>query len=111
MYLVKFLQGYDGRVYPEFPTGNGQIDLIINYAGQVYGLEVKSFSTKHEYDKGLKQAARYGEKLGLTEITLGLFVEAVDEANRKKYEVAYHDATTGVTVKPVFVVIGSRRVV
>ncbi len=111
MYLVKFLQGYDGQVYPEFPTGNGQIDLIINYAGQVYGLEVKSFSTKHEYNKGLGQAARYGKKLGLTEVTLGLFVEAVDEANRQKYEIDYHDTATGVTVKPVFVVIGSQRVV
>jgi Holliday junction resolvase-like predicted endonuclease len=109
MYLVKFLQGYDGHIYPEFPTGNGKIDLIINYAGQVYGIEVKSFSNKHKYDKGVVQAAKYGKTLGLSEITLGLFVEVVDEANRKKYEVDYHDPTTGVTVKPVFVVIGSRR--
>jgi len=107
MYLTKFLQGYGGQVYPEFPTGNGQIDLIISYAGQRYGLEVKSFSTKHEYDKGLIQAARYGNMLGLSEITLGLFVEAVDETNRKKYEVDYHDPTTQVTVKPVFVLIGA----
>jgi len=107
MYLAKFLQGYGGQVYPEFPTGNGQIDLIISYAGQMYGLEVKSFSTKHEYDKGLVQAARYGKTLGLSEITLGLFVEAVDETNRKKYEVDYHDAATQITVKPVFVVIGA----
>jgi hypothetical protein len=70
---------------------------------------VKSFSNKHKYDKGVVQAAKYGKTLGLSEITLGLFVEAVDEANRKKYEVDYHDPTTGVTVKPVFVVIGSRR--
>jgi hypothetical protein len=75
----------------------------------MYGLEVKSFSTKHTYDKGLVQAAKYGKKLGLSEITLGLFVEAVDEANRKKYEVEYKDAEAGVVVKPVFVVIGSRR--
>ncbi len=109
MYLVKFLKNKKGYVYPEFPTGNGKIDLIINYAGQMYGIEVKSFADKFGYNEGLIQAAKYGKKLGLTEITLGLFVEAVDEANRKKYEVAYHDATTGVTVKPVFVVIGSRR--
>ncbi|MDM8532408.1 AAA-like domain-containing protein [Anaerolineales bacterium HSG25] len=109
MYLIKFLQGYDGHVYPEFPTGNGQIDLIIKHAGKMYGLEVKSFSTKYGYDKGLVQAAKYGKKLGLSELALGLFVETIDEANRKKYEVVYQDATTGVTVKPVFVVIGSRR--
>ncbi|MDM8530769.1 AAA-like domain-containing protein [Anaerolineales bacterium HSG25] len=109
MYLIKFLQGYDGRVYPEFPTGNGQIDLIIKHAGKMYGLEVKSFSTNHEYNKALSQAARYGQSLGVNEITLGFFVEAINEANRKKYEVVYQDASTGVTVKPVFVVIGSRK--
>ncbi|MDM8527727.1 AAA-like domain-containing protein [Anaerolineales bacterium HSG24] len=109
MYLVKFLQGYDSHVYPEFPTGNGKIDLIIKHAGKMYGLEVKSFSNQYGYDKGLIQAAKYGQKLGLSEITLGLFVEAVDEANRKKYEVVYQDTDTGVTVKPVFVVIGSRK--
>ncbi|MDM8532489.1 AAA-like domain-containing protein [Anaerolineales bacterium HSG25] len=109
MYLIKFLQGYDGRVYPEFPTGNGQIDLIIKHAGKIYGLEIKSFSTNHEYKKALNQAARYGKSLGVNEITLGFFVEAINEANRKKYEVDYQDATTGVTVKPVFVVIGSRK--
>ncbi|MDM8527315.1 AAA-like domain-containing protein [Anaerolineales bacterium HSG24] len=109
MYLIKFLQGYDGHVYPEFPTGNGQIDLIINYANQVYGLEIKSFSTTHEYNKALDQAARYGKSLGVNEITLGFFVETIDETNRKKYEVVYQDTTTGVTVKPVFVVIGSRK--
>ncbi|MDM8529839.1 ATP-binding protein [Anaerolineales bacterium HSG25] len=109
MYLIKFLQGYDGRVYPEFPTGNGQIDLIIKHAGKMYGLEIKSFSTNHAYKKALSQAARYGKSLGVNEITLGFFVEAINEANRKKYEVVYQDATTGVTVKPVFVVIGSRK--
>ncbi|MDM8528620.1 AAA-like domain-containing protein [Anaerolineales bacterium HSG24] len=109
MYLIKFLQGYDGHVYPEFPTGNGKIDLIIKHAGKMYGLEVKSFSTNHEYNKALDQAARYGKSLGVNEITLGFFVESIDETNRKKYEVDYQDATTGVTVKPVFVVIGSRK--
>ncbi|MDM8521213.1 hypothetical protein QUF64_14300, partial [Anaerolineales bacterium HSG6] len=67
------------------------------------------FSTNHEYNKALNQAARYGQSLGVNEITLGFFVEAINEANRKKYEVVYQDATTGVTVKPVFVVIGSRK--
>jgi len=45
-YLASFLQGYDGQVWPEFPTGNGKADLIIRYAGEVYGVEVKSFSSQ-----------------------------------------------------------------
>ena len=39
MYLSHFLEGYSGRIYPEFPTGNGKIDLIVQYAGKMYGLE------------------------------------------------------------------------
>ena len=53
------------------------------------------------------QAARYGQQLGLTEITLALFVEAVDDANRAKYEAVYEDQETGVTVRPVFVETGT----
>ena len=28
LYLVNFLRSYEAEVYPEFPTGNGQIDLL-----------------------------------------------------------------------------------
>ncbi len=104
-YLTDFMRRHDGQVLAEFPTGNGQIDLIIRYVGQVFGIEVKSYSDKTEYKKGLVQAARYAKKLGLTEITLALFVEAAPEVERRKYEVDYQQ--DGVTVKPVFVEVGS----
>ena len=107
MYLAGFLQHRQGQVWPEFPTGNGKIDLIIHYAGQVYGVEVKSFVDAYEYNRALSQAARYGQQLGLTEITLALFVEAVDETNRTRYEATYTDAETGVIVTPVFVATGT----
>jgi hypothetical protein len=106
MYLSRFLRPYAGQVWPEFPTGNGKVDLILHYAAQRYVIEVKSFSTHYEYQKALGQAARYGHKLGLDTITLALFVEAVDDANRAKYETVYVDAETGVTVVPVFVETG-----
>lgn len=105
-YLARFLDSYGGRVTPEFPTGNGQIDLLIQHAGQRFGLEVKSFMSQHEYTKALYQAARYAQQLGLHVITLLLFVEAVDDENRRKYEAVYQDAATGVTVEPVFVTTG-----
>ncbi|MCP4220656.1 MAG: hypothetical protein GY765_38870, partial [bacterium] len=41
-YLSEFLQPGDGRIVPEFPTGNGKIDLLITYAGKRYGIELKS---------------------------------------------------------------------
>ncbi len=106
MYLHRFLAGFDGRVYPEFPTGNGKIDLIIEYAGKTYGLEVKSYTTHKEFQKALGQAAEYGRQLQLAEIYLIVFVESIDEANRTKYEAAHLDRNTGLNVVPVFVEIG-----
>ncbi|MDY7080693.1 MAG: hypothetical protein SXV54_27750 [Chloroflexota bacterium] len=101
-YLDKFLRHRGGQVLPEFPTGNDKIDLIIEYADQVYGLEAKSYVDAYEYKKALRQAAQYGQQLGLTEIALAFFVEQIDDANRIKYEVICADEATGVTVRPIF---------
>lgn len=106
IYLSRFIQRRGGQVWPEFPTGNGQVDLLIRYAGREYALEVKSFVDDYEYQKGLNQAARYGHKLGLSQVTLVLFIEAVDEGNRQKYEVVHTDEATGVVVEPIFLVTG-----
>jgi len=70
LYLVNFFNSYEVQVQPEFPTGNGQIDLLIRYAGQLFGLELKTFTNQHSYRQALKQTAKYGRKLGVTEIRL-----------------------------------------
>ncbi|MCP5104217.1 MAG: hypothetical protein GY950_12595, partial [bacterium] len=88
-YLNQFLRPRGGRVIPEFPTGNGKIDLLITYAGLRYGIEIKSYSTQWEYNEALKQAAKYGKQLELTEIFLLFFVDKIDAAGRKKYEADY----------------------
>ncbi len=106
IYLAHFLQSRQGQVFPGFPTGNGKIDLVIRDVGQVYGLEVKSYTNKYEYRVALSQAACYGQQLGLDEITLAFFVEAIDAASREQYEAVYHEDETGVTVLPVFVTTG-----
>ncbi|MCP4698350.1 MAG: hypothetical protein GY862_16070, partial [Gammaproteobacteria bacterium] len=106
LYLTAFLRHYDSQVQPEFPTGNGQIDLLIRHAGQLFGLELKSFSTQRAYRKALPHIAEYARQLGLTEIWLGLFIEAVDETNRQRFETDYTDSETGITVHPVFVQTG-----
>ena len=102
-WLTRFLQRTGGRVYPEFPTGNGQIDLLVRYQTYRYGLELKSFRSDFEYNLALGQAARYAQQLQLATITVVFFVEAVDDENRVLYETPYHDVTTGVVVEPVLV--------
>ncbi len=94
-------------MWPEFPTGNGQIDLIVTYNGRTYGIEVKSFSDEFAYREALDQAAAYGDQLGLSEITLAFFVEYVDDANREKYEKDHLNEKFGVLVIPVFVETGN----
>jgi hypothetical protein len=105
-YLKQFLGTEGGNVIPEFPTGNGKIDLILTYAGERYGLEVKSYSTRGNYSHALVHAAQYGKQLGLGEIFLVFFVDAIDEENRGRYEKDYLDETTGVKVVPIFVETG-----
>ncbi len=105
-YLRRFLGNKNARVWPEFPTGNGTIDLIINYEGTRYGLELKSYSDERAYRESLGQAARYGKSLGLSVIWLVVFVEHIPDEYRKKYETDHIDGETGVTVRPVFAATG-----
>ncbi len=107
LYLVSFFRNYGVQVVPEFPTGNGAIDLLIRYAGQLFGLELKSFANQPGYRQALKQAAKYGKNLGVTVVWLVLFVEAVDDQNRQRFEMVYTDKKTGVVVHPLFVQTGS----
>lgn len=106
-WLYQFLTEFGGQVTPEFPTGNGQIDLLVTYGDRLYGIEVKSFTNQKQYRSALGQAARYGKQLKQSEIWLVFFVEAVNDENRKKYEITYQDEKTGVVVHPVLLVIGS----
>ena len=105
-YLQAFFQRWKGKVYPEFPTGNGQIDLLITYKGQRYGIEVKSFQDESSYQEGLTQSVRYGKRLGLTEVVMASFIEQVSDEMRQKYEAPQVDEESGIRVLPVFVMIG-----
>ena len=90
-------------MFPEFPTGNGRIDLMIRHAGRRYGLELKSFTDPAAYQEALAQAADYGRQLDLEQVALVLFVESIDPATREEYEAEYIDSATGVKVQPMFV--------
>ncbi len=102
-YLNEFLKDFDGNVAPEFPTGNGKVDLLIRYRGKIYALEVKSFTGIRLYRAALEQAARYAKSLGKEEIFLVFFIDDIDEKSREKYGAPFRDDGTGVTVNPLFI--------
>lgn len=106
-FLCDFLETRQAKVWPEFPAGNGAVDILIKYAGRLYALELKSYTDKAGFGKALDQAAKYGKQLALLEISLVFFVEYIDEANREKYEQRYPNAETGVTVSAIFVETGN----
>jgi hypothetical protein len=78
-YLLDLLSGRGVEVIPQFPTGNGKIDLILKYHGKVYAMELKSFKDMYSYEKGIGQAAEYGGQLGLKEVVFLVFVELSQE--------------------------------
>ncbi|MDM8549846.1 AAA-like domain-containing protein [Desulfobacterales bacterium HSG2] len=106
-YLCDFLGTKYAQVWPEFPTGNGEVDLVIRYEGHVYALELKSYTDERGYREALGQAARYGRQLRLSEVSLVFFVEYIDDANREKYERDHTDEESGVLVMPMFVDTGN----
>ncbi len=105
--IDKFLKNKGGSVIPEFPTGNGKIDLIVRFIDKKYGLELKSYTDETGYRDALTQSANYGKQLKLKEIYLLEFVPEIDKKNREKYEQEHHDKKTGVMVIPVFIETGN----
>ncbi len=58
MYLKSFFQDMGGAVFPEFPTGNGKIDILIRRDGTLYALELKSFKNRYAYRQAIERAAQ-----------------------------------------------------
>ncbi len=81
-HLYFWLQSAIGRrcvVSPEFPTGNGRVDLHLRCRDRRGLIEVKSFTDRTELDHSLQQAAKYARKLALPSITLAVFVPVDDD--------------------------------
>ncbi len=81
-HLYFWLQNAVGRrcsVSPEFPTGNGRVDLHLRCKDRQAVIEVKSFTNQAELEHSRKQAAAYARKLRLPAITLAVFVPVEDE--------------------------------
>ena len=80
-HLYAWLNAAIGRrcvTSPEFPTGNGKVDIHIRCNEKKGIIEVKSFVDMSETRKGTEQAAAYARSLNLTSVTIALFVPLDD---------------------------------
>ncbi len=89
-------------VSPEFPTGNGKVDIHLK-CGQKQGIiEVKSFRNASRLKKDRTKAAQYAKSLKLDVVTMAVFVPVDDDTVLKKLSGEY--AIQGVQV--IVVAIG-----
>ena len=89
-------------ISPEFPTGNGKVDIHIRCKDTEGIIEVKSFRSPAKTKEAIIQAAAYAKSLGLNSVTLALFVPVEDEIILNKLSVQ----TTIDTVLVLMVAIG-----
>jgi hypothetical protein len=71
-HLYHWLQmalGIESAISPEFPTGNGKVDLHIVYEGKKGIIEVKSFTNLKASGRARKQAAAYAKQTGYPDLS------------------------------------------
>ena len=89
-HLYAWLKEAIGRrcvVSPEFPTGNGKVDLHLRCAEKRGIIEVKSFVDAYQAKEARGQAAQYAKELGLAKVTVAMFVPIEDESVLAKLSV------------------------
>ena len=86
-------------VSPEFPTGNGKVDLHLKCGGRRGIIEVKSFKSFAATERAKTQAARYAKRMGLASVALAIFVPVSDETVLEALsgETVIDDATVALT--------------
>ncbi len=86
-HLFSWLMDAVGRrcvVSPEFPTGNGKVDLHLRCGSQRGIIEVKSFVGRYQIQSDQKQAADYAKSLGIDSVTIALFIPVLEETVLEK---------------------------
>ena len=81
-HLYAWLQNAVGRrraVSPEFPTGNGRVDLHLKCGDRKAVIEIKSFTDLAALEEAKIQAAGYAKKLSMGSIALVVFAPVEDE--------------------------------
>jgi hypothetical protein len=71
-------------ISPEFPTGNGKVDLHLKCGSQLGIIEVKSFVKSYQLKFDKKKAADYAKSLGLNNVTMAVFIPVLEETVLEK---------------------------
>ncbi|MEN8217806.1 MAG: hypothetical protein ABFS56_15850 [Pseudomonadota bacterium] len=86
-HLFTWLKDAVGRrcvVSPEFPTGNGKVDLHLQCGKQRGIIEVKSFVDSYQIKSDREQAADYAKNLGIDSVTIAVFIPVLEETVLEK---------------------------
>ncbi|MEN8217879.1 MAG: AAA-like domain-containing protein [Pseudomonadota bacterium] len=86
-HLFNWLRDAVGKrcmVSPEFPTGNGKVDLHLECGKQRGIIEVKSFVGSYQIKSDRDQAADYAKNLGISSVTIALFIPVLEETVLEK---------------------------
>jgi hypothetical protein len=86
-------------VSPEFPTGNGRVDIHLRCGEQRGIIEVKSFARQSRLVADKRQAAEYAIQLGLDRVTVALFIPVKEEDVLE--QLSSTEVVEGVTVSVV----------
>jgi hypothetical protein len=88
-YWLKLALDGTCAVMPEFPTGNGKVDLHIKCKQDKKGLiEVKSFVNPLKVNNAIVQASDYAMQTSYSEITIAMFAPFTDEDVLNKISVS-----------------------
>jgi hypothetical protein len=82
-HLYAWLKDAIGRrclISPEFPTGNGKVDLLLRAKDHRAIVEIKSLRDVSELENHRAQVAVYAKKLQLSQATLVVFAPVDDES-------------------------------
>jgi hypothetical protein len=82
-HLYAWLKDAIGRrclISPEFPTGNGKVDLLLRTKDHTAIVEIKSLRDISELENHRAQVAVYAKKLQLSQATLVVFAPVDDES-------------------------------
>ncbi len=97
-YWLQQALGMRCSISPEFPTGNGKVDLHLECGSKKGIIEVKSYSNAYEAGEALKQAAKYALKTKHKDVTIAMFVPFTDEDVLKQISVKKKIKGVDVTV-------------